>query len=77
MENTFLRSSVYWPVTSQRMSSLVADCCTHYPPTGCLPRVCLRGNVFIEALPSSGSICHNNKGTPDLICEILVLVRAS
>jgi hypothetical protein len=25
---------------------------------GCLPRICLRGNVFIEPLPSSGSIRH-------------------
>jgi hypothetical protein len=26
---------------------------------GCLPRVCLRGNVFIEQLPSSESIRHS------------------
>jgi hypothetical protein len=25
---------------------------------GCLPRICLRGNVFIEPLPSTGSIRH-------------------
>jgi hypothetical protein len=49
----------------------------HYPATGSLLTVCLRGNVFIAPLPSSGSIHHNNKGTPDLICEISVLVRAS
>jgi hypothetical protein len=26
---------------------------------GCLPRICLRGSVFIEPLPSSGSTRHN------------------
>jgi hypothetical protein len=35
-------------------SSTVAYCCTHY-----LPRICLPGKVFIEPLPSSGSIRHN------------------
>jgi hypothetical protein len=33
--------------------------CTHYPATGRLPRICLRRNVFIELLPSNGSILHN------------------
>jgi hypothetical protein len=32
--------------------------CTHYLATACLQRTCLRGNVFIEPLPSSGSISH-------------------
>jgi hypothetical protein len=34
------------------------------PSNGCLPRICLRGNIFIEPLPSSGSIRHS-------ICLIL------
>jgi hypothetical protein len=29
-----------------------------YLATGCLPRICLRGKVFIEPLPSSGYIRH-------------------
>jgi hypothetical protein len=33
----------------------VAYCCTCYPATSCLPRICLRGNLFIEPLPSSAS----------------------
>jgi hypothetical protein len=33
------------------------------PSNGCLPRICLRGNVFMEPLPSSGSIYHKMKIT--------------
>jgi hypothetical protein len=51
--------SVYWTVSEQRMSLIVAHCYTHYPATGSLPRVSLRGNVFIEPLRSIGSICHS------------------
>jgi hypothetical protein len=40
------------------MAVIVAYCCTRYPATGCLPRICLRGNVIMEPLPISGSICH-------------------
>jgi hypothetical protein len=58
-ENTSLRMRVYWPVTQKRVSSIVTYCCTHYPATGCLPRACLRGNVCIEPLLSSGLIRHN------------------
>jgi hypothetical protein len=36
-------------------SRIVVD----YLAMGCLPRICLRGNAFIEPLPSSGSIRHN------------------
>jgi hypothetical protein len=41
------------------MSSIVAYCCTYYLAKGCLPRICLRGKVFILPLPSNGSIRHN------------------
>jgi hypothetical protein len=34
---------------------LVTYCCTCYPATNSLPRICLRGNLFIEPLPSSAS----------------------
>jgi hypothetical protein len=34
-------------------------CCTHYPAMGCFRRICLRGNEFIEPLPSNGSIRRN------------------
>jgi hypothetical protein len=40
------------------MSSIVAYCCTHFQATA-LSQDCLRGNVFIEPLPSSGSLNHN------------------
>jgi hypothetical protein len=33
-------------------------CSRHYLVTGCLPRICLRCYMFIETLPSNGSICH-------------------
>jgi hypothetical protein len=44
------------------MSSIVAyslECV--YLAMGYLPRICLRGKVFIEPFSSSGSICHNIK----------------
>jgi hypothetical protein len=41
------------------MSFIVAYCWAHYPATSCLPRICLRGNVFIEPLPNCGSTRHN------------------
>jgi hypothetical protein len=49
---------VHWPVTQQWISFILACFCTHYPAMGCLPRICLHENVFIEQLPSSGSIRH-------------------
>jgi hypothetical protein len=32
--------------------------CTRYSASSCLPSICLRGNVFVEPLASSGSIRH-------------------
>jgi hypothetical protein len=36
--------------------------CSHFrvpvPWDSCIPRICLRGKVFIEPLPSSGFVCH-------------------
>jgi hypothetical protein len=37
----------------------VAYCCTRYPATRCLPRICLCRNLFIEPLPSNGNPCYN------------------
>jgi hypothetical protein len=34
--------------------------CRCYPATSCLPRICLRGNLFIEPLPSNGNPCYNS-----------------
>lgn len=43
--------------------SIVAYCCRlYYLATGCLPRICLRRNVFTELLPSNRYTCHNNMG---------------
>jgi hypothetical protein len=39
--------------------TVVAYCCRRYLATGCLPRICLRGKMFIEPLPSSRSLRHN------------------
>jgi hypothetical protein len=39
--------------------TVVAYCCTHYLATGSLPRISLRWYVFIEPLPSSGSVHHS------------------
>jgi hypothetical protein len=49
--------TVLLPSTS--MAVFVAYFCTLYPATDYLPRISLRGTVFIEPLPSSGSIRHN------------------
>jgi hypothetical protein len=38
---------------------VVAYCWRLYLATICLPRICLRGNMFIEPLPSSRTIRHN------------------
>jgi hypothetical protein len=38
--------------------SVVSYCCRLYLAMGCLARICLRGNVFTESLPSNGSTCH-------------------
>jgi hypothetical protein len=38
---------------------VVTYCCKLDSETGCLPRICLRGNVFTESLPSNGCTCHN------------------
>jgi hypothetical protein len=46
-------------IVYQWISSIVAYFCTHYLATGCLLRMCLRGKVFIESLPSNGSLRHN------------------
>jgi hypothetical protein len=51
-ENTFI--AWHW------MSCIVAYSLERvYLGTGCLPRICLRGRVFIEPLPSSGSVRHS------------------
>jgi hypothetical protein len=41
---------------------VVAYYCRLYLATGCLPRICLRGNVFTESFPSNESTCHNMYG---------------
>jgi hypothetical protein len=38
---------------------IFAYCCRLYPAMVCLPRNCLRKNVFIEPLPSNGQMHHN------------------
>jgi hypothetical protein len=48
-------------IAQQWTSTVVAYCSRLYLGTGCLPRIGLRGNVFIELLPSNGSTCHNIK----------------
>jgi hypothetical protein len=49
----------YVQIADRCLAMDVLYCCTHYLAVGCLPRICLRGNVFIEPLPSTGSIRHN------------------
>jgi hypothetical protein len=46
-------------LTTAARVCVVMYCCRLYLATGCLPRICLRGNVFTEPLPSNGSTCHN------------------
>jgi hypothetical protein len=47
-------------IAYQQMSSIVAYSLERvFLTTGCLPRICLRGKVFIEPLPSSVSVRHN------------------
>jgi hypothetical protein len=43
-----------------------------YLETGCLPRIFLRGNVFIETLPSSRSIRHNTMAYRVLVNSYLL-----
>jgi hypothetical protein len=51
-------------ITQQWISSSVAYSLERvYLPTVCLPRICLRGKVFIEPLPSSGYARHNINAT--------------
>jgi hypothetical protein len=38
---------------------VVAYFCRLYLSAGCLPRICLLGNMFTESLLSSRSTCHN------------------
>jgi hypothetical protein len=38
---------------------VVAYRCRLYLATGCLPRTCLRRNMFTKSLPSNGSACHS------------------
>jgi hypothetical protein len=38
---------------------LVEHCYTRFPATSCIPRVSLRGNLFIEPLPTNGNPCYN------------------
>jgi hypothetical protein len=64
-KHIFLCYCIYSALHTNKSYSIVACiffvgyCSILYPATGCLPRICLRGNVFIEPLPSSGSISHN------------------
>jgi hypothetical protein len=53
--------TIYTRPLSAQGSTVVAYCCRLYLATGCLSRICLRGDVFIEQLPSNGSIRHNIK----------------
>jgi hypothetical protein len=43
----------------QWTSTVVAYCCILYPATGYLPRISLRGKLFMELLPSNGCMRHN------------------
>jgi hypothetical protein len=52
------------------MSTVVAYCCRLYLATCCLPRIGLRGKVFIGVSPSSGSICHNTRGWDLRSCKV-------
>jgi hypothetical protein len=40
---------------------VVAYFCRLYLTTGCLPRICLHGNMFTESLSSNGFTCHGMK----------------
>jgi hypothetical protein len=64
--NTFLLLGmrIYSSIAEHWMSVIVVYYCTHYPAMGCLPRKCLRGNMFIEPLPSSETIRHNTVACP-------------
>jgi hypothetical protein len=43
----------------QTSSTVVTHCCRLYLATGCLPRICLHGKVFVKPLLSNGHMCHN------------------
>jgi hypothetical protein len=46
-------------ITYQWMSSIFVYSLEHvHLATGCLPRICLSGKMFIDPLPSNGSISH-------------------
>jgi hypothetical protein len=47
------------PIENTSIATVVAYCCRLYLATGCLPRVGLHWTVFIEPLPSNGSVRHN------------------
>jgi hypothetical protein len=61
----FLYCYIYSALHSNKIYAIVACvfvatyCRRLYLVKGCLSRICLRGNVFAESLPSTGSICHN------------------
>jgi hypothetical protein len=49
---------------------VVAYCFRFYLATDCLPRICLRGNVYTELLSSNGSTCHSiQSGIYELKCN--------
>jgi hypothetical protein len=64
----FLYCCIYSPLHSNGSYPIVACvfvvayCCRLYLATGCLHRICLRGKVFTELLPSNGCTCHNMYG---------------
>jgi hypothetical protein len=61
----FLYCSIYsashriWSYPIVACLFFVAYCCSLYLATGCLTRICLRGNVLTESLTSNGSTYHN------------------
>jgi hypothetical protein len=59
IENTYYFRSVYSSVALHWAQPLFTTyCCTRCSATDSLPTICLRGTVFIEPLPSNGSIRH-------------------
>jgi hypothetical protein len=61
-------------IAYQCMPSIVAYSLQRvYLATGCLPRICLPGKVFIAPLPSNGSIRHNVKRVTLEMCTETVV----
>jgi hypothetical protein len=61
IENNFFCIVVFTArcIVTEVFRLLPACSSPHYSATGGLPRICLHGSVFIQLLPSSGSIHHN------------------